>query len=253
MLGVISIGQGAPVSRSWAITTKVPDFAQARDSLYADANTHQAAVMSSGHRTNAKGAASGWFRFQVRGEESIAFLSKIRGLGKVFCERSEQSAHAGEIEELKARSQRLEEHTARLRALLSSDRRMRGSDILYLQDRLMRATLDHDLLLLHMKKLEATGEAVSVNVTLFEPSMEPEAKKGGFWGQMRLHVEQGAKTLVQGVLDFAFWLVERLVYLVVLVPLFLWARRLWRGRNMGGRVRIWFTGEPDPPTSNEKV
>lgn len=235
--------QVPPVSKSWAITLKVPSFAKARDELMVAAEKAGATVMSSGHRTNPKGASSGWIRFRVAQNEAKGFLVASRNLGVVFGEKSEQAAHAGEIEELEARGNRLEEHAARLRALLSSDRRMRGSDILYLQERLMRTTLDHDLLLLQMKRLAGTGADVSVNVTLFEPSAMPESKKRGFWGQLLVHAQDGAKHAIQGLVDFLFWLVEKAIALIVLIPLFLVARWIYVRGNWSRRVRLWFKGE----------
>jgi hypothetical protein len=63
----------------------------------------------------------------------------------------------------------LKEHQARLSTLLDNQRRLRGSDILYVQERLFRASVDEGLLQQRRADMARRGQVAHVEVALFEP------------------------------------------------------------------------------------
>lgn len=246
LICTVAWAQGAkPISRSYAVTVKVADFAAATQQLTEFGRTSDAEPLGKGSQGNDKGRTSGWFRFSVSNVQAEAFLASIRSLGKVYGEKAEQSNHEGEIEELKMRSVRLGEHSDRLKGILASDKRMRGGDILFLQDRLLRATIDHDLLRLETKKLENTGQKSTVNVRLFEPSPGQRGEGEGFWGLVKNRLQDGTKALIGNTAGFLLWLVEKAIYLVILVPLYLVFRKQWAKRQSGAKMKSFLLGESE--------
>ncbi len=71
------------------------------------------------------------------------------------------------------RGERLQQHEGWLSGMLRGNRRMRGSDILYLQERLFRAGVDESLLSQRRLDLERWAVASTVTVELFEPGTMP--------------------------------------------------------------------------------
>ena len=76
---------------------------------------------------------------------------------------------ATEYETLGARIGELRKHQLRLDTLLHSGRNLRGSDILYVQDRLFRSGVDEAGLAQSRRDLERRAQVAQVSVTLFEP------------------------------------------------------------------------------------
>jgi hypothetical protein len=235
------------VSISSSVTLKVPKYSDAVASIRRSAEAHEGTVLGSSSQTNEKGGESGWIRLSVGSDQLAGLLGEVKALGKVFGERSTRTDHRNEIDELRKRSERLAEHTARLRGVLSGDKRMRGSDILFLQDRLLRATLDHDLLDLATEKLAHSGKQATVNLILFEPSNERLEGGESFGSQVKHRFQTGGRDLVQGVAGFLLWLVEKLLYVLILVPVYLIARKTFLKGGRGDRVKKFLVGEEENP------
>ena len=89
---------------------------------------------------------------------------------------------------IERRAGKLREHSQRLDSILQSRRRLRGSDILYVRERLFRAGIDEATLLQRRADMERAGRSATLVVTLFEPGASPvvaqvRADPAGWWSR----------------------------------------------------------------------
>jgi primosomal protein N' len=160
-------------ARSGSVVVKVPDFDQARKRVIDVAVAQGGAVLDSRTEVTDKGRKHGWVRLRLSADRLEDFLPAARSVGRVAAERVGTAEQAAEYEELARRAGRLEQHQGRLDALLKSSRRLRGSDILYVQERLFRAGVDQSLLEQRRLDLARRSETATVTVSLFEPPPAP--------------------------------------------------------------------------------
>ncbi len=165
----IRINRTAPVLRGGTITLKVDNFDDARRQIIAAAQEQGATLADARVEVNGKGRRHGWLRLSLPAENLTPMLAAVRASGKLYSENIITNDRASEYEDLGRRVIRLREHQARLDALLQNGRRLRGSDILYVQERLFRAGVDEGMLLQRQTDLSRAGGASSVVVALFEP------------------------------------------------------------------------------------
>jgi hypothetical protein len=139
---------------------------------------------------------------------------------------------------------RLAEHRQRLAGILSSARRLRGSDILYVQERLFRAGVDQDLLGLQREALSRKAEQSTVVLTMFEPLSIAEPPKGA-GAKVGLAFENGWKDLARAVLGGVSRAVGWVAWLLVLIPTGLILRGQWR--RHGDSIRKLLAPRPLDP------
>jgi hypothetical protein len=229
------------VKRGAAVTVKVESYADAQKGL-ADLVAKHGGTAADRHRVaSEKGRHSGWLRVQVPKANLDAFLGDVRQLGKVYGERLSLEDRSEEYLSLGKRAERLRQHEARLSGILGSGRRLRGSDILYVQERLFRASVDEDSLLQQREALAARTPTSSVVVTFFEPTRLKEEPRG-FIGHAKAAFEDGLRNLALTGLGLIGSLMHLLVYAIIAWVLWLLFRRpllrVWE------RLRAWT--EPAP-------
>jgi hypothetical protein len=157
------------LSRSIVFVVKIPSFdAAARD---VDAAADQAGAVLTGSRiqTDDKGRKFGWLEYSVALDRLPTLATAAAATGKLYAEKFDASDQQSDYESLARRVDSLRRHEVRLSGILSSPRRMRGSDILFLQERLFRADVDAEMLLQQREDISRSVEQVSVRVQLFEP------------------------------------------------------------------------------------
>jgi hypothetical protein len=168
-LGGAAFGQTAIRQSGVALTLKVTDFSAAQVTLSQIATEAGGGLSDGRTYVTEKGRRYGWVRLRLPQTALPVALEKSRTIGVLVAESrttdSWQAAHG----ELGIRADALQAHAGRLEKLLESNRRMRAGDILYLQERLFRASVDEELLRQRQTNLEAATRQSSVVITLFEP------------------------------------------------------------------------------------
>jgi len=159
----------APILRGGTITLKVDDFEAARRKIVAAAEAQGATLADARVEVNDKGRRHGWIRLAIPADQLGALLADVRASGKLYSENITTNNRASEYEDLGRRVIRLREHQTRLSALLKNGRKLRGSDILYVQERLFRAGVDEGMLQQRQTDLSRASQGSSVVVALFEP------------------------------------------------------------------------------------
>ena len=208
-------GPEMPV-RGGNIVVKVAAFDVARRSTLGAAASQGAELLAARTLVDAKGRKHGWLEFRLPAARLPALLGAVSRLGKLYGESVATTDHASEYEELARRIVRLQQHEVRLGGILSSGRRLRGGDLLYVQERLFRASVDESLLAQRRADLERSTQVNTVRVELFEPGSLPAAAEPpptlahGFGNGLAL-----ART--------HFWLPGLILGLLLLR--FLWSRR----------------------------
>jgi hypothetical protein len=225
------------LSRSGTIVLKVPDYDAARQQVLETAQIQGAELMDAKTKVDPKGRKSGWMHLRVSAPRLPALLPAVGRVGRLYADNVQSTDNTSEYEELARRVTRLQQHEGRLNGVLQSDRRMRGSDVLFLQERLFRASVDESLLSQQRLDLERSAITSTVTIELFEPGTMPNVDtnqpvnlsqrfagaagyaKAGLNHQMARAATAGAYALVYA----PFWAPALLVVLVFLR--WLWVRR----------------------------
>ena len=116
------------------------------------------------------GRRNGWLRFRVPADRLPVLVAEARQAGIPYAERMKTADNSSDFESLLLRANRLQEHEGRLASVLTADRRLRGSDILYVQERLFRASVDESLLRQKRDDYAHDAQSASLLVFLFEPT-----------------------------------------------------------------------------------
>ena len=173
-------GQGAVpnaanemLAHSSTIVLKVPNYEDARRRALEMAMAQGAELMDAKTEVDAKGRKHGWLQLRLSAAQLPALLPTLQDVGTLYSENVETTDNLSDYEALARRVSRLQQHEVRLNGVLTSDRRMRGSDILFLQERLFRASVDESLLSQQRLDLERSALTSTVQVELFEPGTLP--------------------------------------------------------------------------------
>ena len=161
-------GARMPV-RNGTITVKVDQYDVARQQVLDAARQQGAEVLDAKTEVDEKGKKHGWMRLRLSLDRLPRLVPSVHGVGKLYSENLSTAETVSQYEELERRVNRLREHEQRLDNLLRSSRRLRGSDILYIQERLFRAGVDASLLQQRRTDLERSARMCTITVALFEP------------------------------------------------------------------------------------
>lgn len=187
-------------ARGAALVLKVEKFETARQKVSELTRGSGGEVRQAQSYVAEKGRRHGTVQLSVPAEKLESLLSQLRGLGIPSGERTTTLERWAESEELARRAERSKGHQVRLSGLLQSGRRLRGSDVLYVEERLVRAENDEDMLRLQREKLLRATALSKVTVVLFEP---PALPKPNLTHPRRDLVLSWIPT----VLTWAFWLI----------------------------------------------
>lgn len=167
--GFASADSPSVVAHSGAITLKVSNFGTARTEIPKIAENAGGHVAGGQARVTDKGRSHGWMRLVVPAGQLDATLRQLRTLGSVYGDTVTEHDLTNEVKDLASRAERLGQHEERIEGVLSNGRRLRGSDILFFQDRLLRAGLDQDSLGHQRAQMIASANVSNISVYLFEP------------------------------------------------------------------------------------
>jgi hypothetical protein len=228
--------------RGAAITVKVDSYPESQKALFDLVAKHQGAAADRDSHASEKGKHSGWVRVMVPKGELDSFLVELRQLGRVYGEKMSLQDYTEEHESLGKRAERLKQHEQRLSSILSSNRKLRGSDILYVQERLFRASVDEDLLMQQRNTLAASAQKSSVIVTFFEPTPVKEVPHG-----ILGHAKAAFTEALRGLAFTALGMIGTLLNLV-LFALVIWIIWLvFRKPIKALYARVLETMTPAPP------
>jgi hypothetical protein len=152
-----------------AITLKVPRFTEARQQILDAARHNGAELLDAKTMVKEDGRQHGWVRLRLDADHLPALLTTLRQTGILYAEKVGSTENLSEYQSLDRRAERLKEHQARLSSLLNNQRRLRGSDILYVQERLFRAGVDESLLQQRRTDMTRRRQVATIEVALFEP------------------------------------------------------------------------------------
>ncbi len=234
-------GPEMPV-RGGNIVVKVAAFDDARRAALGAAASQGAELLAARTLVDGKGRKHGWLAFRLPAARLPALLGAVSGLGKLYGESVATTDHASEYEELARRIVRLQQHEVRLGGILSSGRRLRGGDLLYVQERLFRASVDESLLAQRRADLERGTQVNTVRVELFEPGSLPAAAEPpptlahGFGNGLLLARTHLERLLGRGATAGAYLLVYLPLWLPGLIAALLLLRFLWSRRFAALRV-----------------
>ena len=193
----------------------------------------------------------------IDSESVPRLLARARGLGKLYSEDIRTTRNTSVYEDLGRRVLRLRQHQERLIALLNSPRKLRGSDILYIQDRLFRAGVDEDMLLQQRLDFERASRTSSMRIELFEPTPHRAMDIGNWYAGAMLRARtSGYAWAAKATTALAFVITFAPLWIPGLIALLLVQR--WLKKNVKSLVvRIaeasrsaldrWRAQHPQPP------
>jgi hypothetical protein len=230
------------LGRSSVVVLKAPDFSAARQVVIDTAGEQGAVLLGAYTAVNEKGRKHGWLKFRVSPAGLARMTPALYGVGKLYSDKLTTTDSRSDYEELARRVGSLQQHERRLDAVLGSGRRMRGSDVLYLQERLFRANVDEGMLTQQRLDLERGAEVCTIQVSLFEPGAEPQVIQGdrvdvGRWfasslaiarGELSRQMARAATGAAYAVVYSPFWGPAAIAALVLLRMVWVRRRRIAR-------------------------
>jgi Domain of unknown function (DUF4349) len=219
--------------RNGMIAVKVVDYDAARQRVLDAALQQGAELLKSRTEVNFQGKKHGWMWFLVAADRLPRLLPEVLGVGKLYAENLATTEHTPEYEGLARRVDQLHEHQQRLQALLESRRRLRGSDILYIQERLFRAGVDEGTLRQRRVDLERAAQVNTLAVELFEPEPRRVMDLGNYYAGAALRARVAFHRLLARALTLgAYVLIFAPVWIPALFAAFL--TRRWLRRRLAG-------------------
>lgn len=230
------------LARTATLALKVDHYDDARSQALVAAEARHAEIMDAKTLVDPKGKKHGWMRLRLDASQMPALLADLPALGKTYAENVGTTDQRSQFEELGLRVTRLQQHEQRLDGVLQSPRRMRGSDILYLQERLFRASVDESLLSQQRIDLQRSASTSTLLVEMFEPGTLPpgipQPVNLPTWFERAHAIAQTARsrTLARAATVSAyaavyapFWIPVAVVALVLLAMLWRMRRRIGAG------------------------
>lgn len=219
-----AFGQIDTVRRGAAISIKVASFQQAQDEMFQQVAKHGGIAADRRQMSSEGGRHSGWTRVIVPKAQLDSFLADLRTLGKVYGEKLSLFDGASLYDDLGKRAERLKQHEQRLSNILTQRKGLRGSDILFVQERLYRASTDEDTLAEQRDAIPLQAAKSSVIVMLFEPTPIKEQPRG-IAGHVKATFDEALRGLGLGLLGLVGPILNLLVFAVVLGAFWLLFRR----------------------------
>ena len=159
----------AITERRGEVIVKVDNFEAARERILKALALQGAELVNAKTLVNEKGRKHGWVTVRLAADRLPDALPVVWSAGKLTAENIVTSDQTSEYERLERRAGHLKEHQTRLAGILTSERRLRGSDILYVQERLFRASVDEGLLLQQHEDIARDSRLCTLTIRLFEP------------------------------------------------------------------------------------
>lgn len=172
VVGPVCRAQSTPsatASRRGEVVVKVDQFEASRERILSALAMQGAELIDAKTRVDEKGRKSGWITLRLAADRLPDALRVVRTAGKLSAEKIAASDHTSDYEGLARRADHLKAHQIRLASILTSERRLRGSDILFVQERLFRASVDEGMLLQQRADIARDSRFCTLTIRLFEP------------------------------------------------------------------------------------
>ncbi len=176
--------------RSADLVLKVQDYHAARRKAIALTSALGGNLRDGRTEVNLVGQKHGEVTVQVDEARLDELVDQLKGIGKLYSEHIQTNDRTSESETLQARISLLKQNEGELLGFLRSPRRMRGSDILFVQYRLYQSRVEASDAAQERLRLARSAERSLVHVTLFEP----ESKQTFNWRNWHAHAVMKAKT-----------------------------------------------------------
>ncbi|MCL4499454.1 MAG: DUF4349 domain-containing protein [Chloroflexi bacterium] len=221
--------------RSASIILKVPDFPTARVKVLKLAGQYGADLRDAKTEVDFNGDKHGSMTLQVDAPKLDALLDDLRGVGKLYSESVQTTDQTSLYEKLERRAGLLHQNESELLDFLRRPRRMRGSDILFVQYRLYQTRTEASDAMQERVDMSRDAGRGRVMLSLFEP----EPKRTLDWGNWHAHAAYKAKgafleftrkilTGLYFVGWFApFWIPGAIILFVVCRKVNRWIRAWW--------------------------
>lgn len=229
----VTLNSAGVAAQSGSIVLKVSDYGQARSDVMKHADTQGATLRDESSEANFNGERHGSIILDMDAVKLRPMMEGIRRIGKLYSERVQTSDQTSYYQKLEKRIALLKQNEGELLSFLHSPRRMRGSDILFVQSRLYQSRVESADAAQERADMARRARKASINVELFEP----EPHKTFDWSNWHATASYRAKSsflfvtrkLVTGlymVVFFApFWIPILLVVFFVGRKLIRWMRQ----------------------------
>jgi hypothetical protein len=185
---------GAPslTEQRATVVVKVAGYDAARGQIVERLAALGADLVGTWNGLDGKGRRHGWVRVSLPADQMAEAIGIVRASGMVFGERVDTTAETSECESIARRVEQLRAHEGRLAGILANERRLRGSDILFVQDRLFRAGVDEALLEQRRADILRDSQRSILTAELFEPTPTRVVDRerldvAGHWERGRAH------------------------------------------------------------------
>lgn len=207
------------ITKGATMLLKTPSFEKLRTDLTRVAADHKGLISDSKTNLSPKGRKYGWFRISVPADQAEGLMADIRPIAKVISEEAKTSNRKSEIDELNLRHQNVVNHIDRLKSSLGSRRSIKGSEILFMEERIFRAETDRDLLLNDRHKVEGSISSASIVVTAYEPGNDVTPAPSGT-AKLSSGIVADVKHTILDAAGSVVALVKWVLFLIVAIPLF---------------------------------
>ena len=223
--------------KSGSIVLKVTDYAQARSRVVRLASARNAVMHEEKSQANFAGKRDGIIVLEMDAAQLGPMMEDVRRAGKLYSEHVQTSDMTSNCQTLDKRVALLKQNESELLGFLHSPRRMRGSDILFVQYRLYESRVQAANASQERADLGRRAQKALLEVSLFEP----EPRKTFDWGNWRavasyrakgsfLYVTRKAVTALYFVAFFApYWVPALLIV-------------YFGGRKICRSIRQWVNG-----------
>jgi hypothetical protein len=178
-----------PETPSASIVLKVSDYNQARSQVMKLAGARGAGLHEESSQVSFAGERHGNIILELDADQLPQTIEGIRGIGKLYSERVQTSDQTSYYERLERRMSLLKQNEVELLAFLHGFRRMRGSDILFVQYRLYQSRVQAADAAQERADTARRARKAMLNVALFEP----EPHKTFDWGNWHAVASYRAK------------------------------------------------------------
>lgn len=175
--------------KSGNIVLKVSDYGEARAQVMRLADARKAALHQEKSEANFSGERHGEIVLELDSAQLGPLMEQIRGIGKLYSENVQTSDQTSEYQMLGTRISLLRQNEGELLGFMHSPRRMRGSDILFVQSRLYDSRVQAANVAQERIDIARRSRRAMLSVSLFEP----EPHKTFDWGNWRAVASYRAK------------------------------------------------------------
>ncbi|MCE5198257.1 MAG: DUF4349 domain-containing protein [Armatimonadota bacterium] len=224
--------------RSGSVVLKVNDYNQARSRIMSLARARKAVLHEEKSEANFSGERHGYIILELDAAQLGPMMEDVRGVGKLYSELVQTADQTSNFEKLGTQISLLEQNEDELKGFMRSPRRMRGSDILFVQYRLYESRVQAANAAQERANTARRAQRALINIALFEP----EPRKSFDWGNWHAVASYRAKgsflyVIQKTVTGFYYILYFAPFWIPALLIVFFGGRKLYR--LVRQRVTAW--------------